>query len=1392
MFKKYISFVLAISIIMSCTFSNAYASDETVYFYDDFNTYATNESDIKETVENTVAIVKDCADNDKALELTSDISKGKIKWNWNGTSEETVVAFELKETVLKSNIEFYVSDGKADVMLIYVSADGGIHTYDGKKLGGISLDIARDIAVCINSKYESFDIYLDGKCYITDWAVPKAAFVPKGATLLCRMGEREDGKVYFDNLRAYSGNNVKKKFKNSPYNTAVVDILEIPEKIGNAVFSDNPFESDELITAAAGFLRNPKDNIFRIDREGENRYLYMEKNTETDMHVDRTLEVDCNYLVFQMDMRFKKFGSLAYPYIIGDAVTNASRTDEYLGTINAAGELRIGKNGKVIKKLTLNKWYDIAYAVDMNKRTFAVYLDGELISESNPLTNNNMQVITFVRTWFYGTEDIIFEMDNYKIYESKAPLSNLENDVMISVMPDDERALKLLEGRTAIDTNSGNVFSEGKKTGNVEIASETEGDYYLSPETVKVLTDTLPQSKDMVNGKVPVIKFAEKSGFSVYNNSEGLLIFSKQPFKADDELLREVAGYMFFQRPTAELVKKDFLAKNVAHPRVIATADDFERIKQDIASDADAALWHKKIIAKADTLLNSKVDEYELEAGIRLLAVSRSVKEKMEYWGYAYRVTGDKKYAEAAWPVLESACSFPNWHPNHYIDTAEMMFGVGIGYDWMYDAWNDEQKKIMEEAIMELGIKCSYLAYYGKLIAPSSTGSSSGAGFVTDDTNFNIVSNSGTLAACIAVADVYPDICFDTISKSIQSVEYMLPQFAPDGGWEEGLNYWNYTINYLAKFICSMEKALGSDYGLMNYPGLSQTAYFAIHLDSYQGINSFHDTWPGGHINTAELGWFAKEYNNKGIAANRYNSIKEFNLAPTIYDLIWFDKSAKEAGLTLEKDHKTRGIDSVSMRETWDRSDGLFFSAHGGDTHAYHGHHDGANYVFDILGERWALELPPEDYNTKMGTEQHKWYNVRAEGHNMIIINPDKEQDFWNESYTYLTRFETKPKAGLVVFDTSEGYKRNALSAKRGFYVGDERRSLTVRDEIILSKPNSTVYWFMHTKADIKADGNKAILTLNGKQLQVEFATNASKMEILSMDASPLPETWDMPTRTKNSGTRKIAVKLTASNNMYIEAKMSAVGEPASQSGMLNKPIEEWTLPDGELIERGDSFVSNISANGKTIPGFSPNTPTYTIGVLEGNALPEISASSDNGIVEIKQAKDINDITTITSYDKNKHYKTVYVINYKELKIPKDVLGMSRNVVENVVVSSTPEPENMSVNMLDGNLSTRWSGNGIGEWAELDLGSVKPVDAVALAYWKGGERIYEFELQVSEDGDYYKTVYSGATSGIGEDYELIKFERVNARYIKLTGKGNTVNAWNNILEFAPLTEKGDK
>ena len=85
---------------------------------------------------------------------------------------------------------------------------------------------------------------------------------------------------------------------------------------------------------------------------------------------------------------------------------------------------------------------------------------------------------------------------------------------------------------------------------------------------------------------------------------------------------------------------------------------------------------------------------------------------------------------------------------------------------------------------------------------------------------------------------------------------------------------------------------------------------------------------------------------------------------------------------------------------------------------------------------------------------------------------------------------------------------------------------------------------------------------------------------------------------------------------------------------------------------------------------------------------------------------------------------------------------MTRNVVYDLQVSSTPEEANFGANMLDGDLGTRWASEGVGESAIFDLGSVKDIDAFAFAYEWGDQRHYSLEIEVSEDGEYYVPVWS--------------------------------------------------
>ncbi|WP_236250514.1 polysaccharide lyase family 7 protein [Microbulbifer sp. ALW1] len=105
-------------------------------------------------------------------------------------------------------------------------------------------------------------------------------------------------------------------------------------------------------------------------------------------------------------------------------------------------------------------------------------------------------------------------------------------------------------------------------------------------------------------------------------------------------------------------------------------------------------------------------------------------------------------------------------------------------------------------------------------------------------------------------------------------------------------------------------------------------------------------------------------------------------------------------------------------------------------------------------------------------------------------------------------------------------------------------------------------------------------------------------------------------------------------------------------------------------------------------------------------------------------------------------------------------------------------------NAIDGSLATesRWSSQGI-KWITLDLGSVQMVEAVDIAWYKGDQRSSFFSVETSSDNSNWNQVLAGGqSSGNSSDFENYDLSDSSARYVRITGSGNTANNWNSILE----------
>jgi hypothetical protein len=129
------------------------------------------------------------------------------------------------------------------------------------------------------------------------------------------------------------------------------------------------------------------------------------------------------------------------------------------------------------------------------------------------------------------------------------------------------------------------------------------------------------------------------------------------------------------------------------HPRILATADDFTRLKETVKDDPESAKMARFVIRKADEDLTKPLLQHVIPDGLRLLKTSREMKVRMLTLGLAWQLTGDKKYPERAWQDLEAVGNFPDWNPKHFLDVAEMSLAFAVGLDWMNEAWTPAQKE---------------------------------------------------------------------------------------------------------------------------------------------------------------------------------------------------------------------------------------------------------------------------------------------------------------------------------------------------------------------------------------------------------------------------------------------------------------------------------------------------------------------------------------------------------------------------------------------------------------------------------------------------------------------------------------------------------------------------
>ncbi|MFC4776600.1 OmpL47-type beta-barrel domain-containing protein [Paenibacillus sp. GCM10023252] len=1000
--------------------------------------------------------------------------------------------------------------------------------------------------------------------------------------------------------------------------------------------------------------------------------------------------------------------------------------------------------------------------------------------------------------YFYKNDRTLYELETGSILAR----TNVQN------FTDESRPVKLVVSKYNGTTLEGNeqttVTLAPQSVQNVDLPftiSDISGDRYIEVALIDARDDVTNLKNKVKLDRYSAYWHSEDYDFYLLSTTDRTQL--KTPTGKFEATPTDDLG--IYERPNSFQIVNTVRSHNKgAHPRIVATADTFATIKANLSTDKYLKTGHTGTMQAADALLNSPVIPFAMSGNVivsqRNLVDDYKIPDYIMKLGYAYQMTGDKQYADRAWKEMENVINFPHWgnkEQGQFLGTGQVLFGMAIGYDWFFDYLSADQKKLVRNAIIEKGIKPGMLLF--SLNNPGGYSPGTASLWQSIKSNWNQVGNGGLVTASLAILDEEPDLAGRMLENSIRSLEWASSIYAPDGAYEEGVGYWSYGTGFMINAFSSLENAAGTIFGLDKAPGLQETPLYLVYLRGPGGAFNYGDAGEDSRSAPldAEMHWFAAHYNSQNIFSARMYSAQQQATA-TLKDILYYRPGKFQVDFNFPLDAYYEGHDNVvgtsTFRSSWTDADATYFGMHAGTNNlSGHQQYDTGQFILDALGQRWAIDVGDgrNDGSGYFSAAGNYFYRKRTEAHNTILMNPNNSagQDLYDSAK--LVKYESKPKGGMMITDMTTLYDSSITSSGsgnlpnvgtsvvRGIMYDRVNNLSTVQDEIKTSAP-STLYWFMHTRAtmQIAEDGRSAILTQGGRQLQAiisggDGATFSIMDPVMFPLTNPPYSAVNMPTDPKM---KKLTIKFTnvTDVNVAVTFKPLPAGEqPLTQAPVLKK-LSDWSIPDGEIKKL---TLDSLTLDGQPVKNFTNEGKYYDV-ILNPNAetAPVVAASSQLKLT-ITQSSGVPGKAIINLIDSETPSRTATVtINFRKFKKFEgylDFYGVDVSLIE----QATALPEYS----IDGDINTSWAAQG-DQWISFDLGSVKRVAGVAVAWGSGNVRSAKFDLETSEDGLTWKKVYSGYSSGTTLDLELYSFPTESAQFVRIYGHGNTASAWNNVRE----------
>ncbi|MBT3341484.1 MAG: hypothetical protein HN712_20875 [Gemmatimonadetes bacterium] len=429
------------------------------------------------------------------------------------------------------------------------------------------------------------------------------------------------------------------------------------------------------------------------------------------------------------------------------------------------------------------------------------------------------------------------------------------------------------------------------------------------------------------------------------------------------------------------------------HPRLYAATEQIDRLRKAPNSPL-LKQAQQRLLATVDGYLASPDFDWKLNTHNAHLLRARTMQTRVVSLLVAWRMTSDERYRQAA---VEHVLAMGDWEYWSWItwrqDNADplaifdLSYGenaatLAIAWDWLVDTLTPTQRKHFVRIARDRALR-PFLAHSGRRNAAF--------WFGRPDSNWNTVCAGGAGMLALAMHEELSEARRALPRAEASFIPYMEELRATDGGWTEGLGYWNYGMRYAFMYLLSHERATGQRHPLLRQKATRQTLSFPIDLAPHGISCGFGDanSWkpmPFHYATAVHLGCdeliprLDTMLESRGIQDGGWPDLAEL--------LLFHPRKRSKAGKIQKPARKLyRGMDWGVLADQLPDS-GIYAAIRGGTTEVPHGHRDLLSF-WGVIGDEALIEnLGVGPYlDTTFGPRRYELFETMPASKNTLLIN---------------------------------------------------------------------------------------------------------------------------------------------------------------------------------------------------------------------------------------------------------------------------------------------------------------------------------------------------------------------------------------------------------------------